>query len=763
MTVDQKVFKLSATERRMLAVRLTRFVSSVAACSLPLWLVYTLILFAVEGTKEGITALVLSRELVVGGFGILFTLLVSVGIRYLESRGRLVPLRYTLGILWVLVVSTAWWNVTQFVLRFAGLAETVPAYGLLAQGWVSIPFVGALFYVTYAIREYVALKRRRKIESRRRRAFEMYPKALAASDQLDIFEIIASLDVLKRAYKESRRRGDRLLEFLQYELSLSSDPRYNLPMPLPVALEFLRCEFELRRRAQIWSATIKVDAINSFPTEMVVEPAVLCAAGMLAAEYGLYRRQRGIALNIIFQESPMPCVEIQTNLKGGDPRFVLDDQSPAQRAKNRLVETLNRFASKGSIFESTQDSHGYLVFRVSVRTDCAGDAVWENVARTLGHGVQLLTHCDRSEGSNRVYVNDNQIDKVQLIGRHSPKSLMLAEEYNILRRLQDVEGMPQSPKYKEYANFAVLSYAKTDGRPIGEYLAHCGFERSAWFRCIAELSALLHRIHKRGVLHRDLRPDNVLVREDGRVCLIDFDQAVAGAYEAQQVDIQGERYGVIPPCVSVRQLINLLGLRDEYDMVVEELRSAWQIGARSNASSPGRNIAYYRWVFGDVELPGERDWFSRWDIMHKALRQFLPGARVLDLGCNLGLVATHCVLYGAERVTAVDVHDDILEAGHTLARAAGVSIDFLEGDLNSHDFVDSILSREYDLVIALSVVHWLENPDEALRLLAAAPMVLFEGHDPPLVEINRLRELGFGKVQLIGYSERLRGLCLGLR
>ena len=49
------------------------------------------------------------------------------------------------------------------------------------------------------------------------------------------------------------------------------------------------------------------------------------------------------------------------------------------------------------------------------------------------------------------------------------------------------------------------------------------------------------------------------------------------------------------------------------------------------------------------------------------------------------------------------------------------------------------------------------------RILATAPMVLFEGHDPSSVEIKLLRQLGFGKVQLIGYSERLRGLYLGLR
>ena len=751
----KKVSGLLADYHRKIAIRWIPFALSIAPYAFLFWSLYILIMFSVEG-KGTITSVFLSRELMTSGFGVLFTLPATMGLFYLESHVRFAAYRYALGILWVLLVSIAWWEVTQVALTLAGLTKTVPMYGLLAQSWISIPVVGLFFSITYFTRNYVALK----IETRHRRAFELHPKALAASDQLDIFEIIASLDELKRAYRESRYEGDKLLETLKYELCLSLDPRYSSPMPLPVALEFLHREIELRREAKTRSITIKMKPEDSFPKEFVVEPAVLCSAGAFIAEYGLYHGKTDLVLYITFQESPIPCIEIRTNMKAGDLWFVLDDQSPAQEAKSRLVEALNRYTSKGTIFASTQDSHGCLLFQVSVRLGSAAESTWENVEQTLGHDTHLLAQCDWSEGSNRIYGNSDLIHKVQLIGQYSPKPLILAEEYNVLRRLEGIEGVPHSPYYKEYADCAVLTYNKVHGTPINEYLVHCNFERRVWFRCIAELSALMNSIHKRGVLHRDLRPDNILVQEDGRLCLIDFDQAVAGVYEGQQVDTKGERYGVIPPCVSIVRLIDLLGLRDEYMTVAKELRLAWKIGARSNASSPGRNLAYYRWVFGDVELPGERDWFSRWGIIYRVLRQFLPGARVLDLGCNMGLLASHCMLYGANHVTAIDIHDDILEAGSKLAEAAGVDIEFLKGDLNSPDFISSLLERQYDLVIALSVVHWLKNPDEALRLLAAAPMVLFEGHNPPSIAINLLRGLGFMDVRLIGYSERLRGLYL---
>ena len=744
-------------------VRLTRFALSVAAYSLLPWLIIALGLFAIGVARDRIATSVLLEASVISGCGILFTVPASVGVRYFESRGRFPQsLRYTLGVLWVLVVSTAWWNVVQFVLRLTGLAETVPVHGLLAQAWVSIPFAGVLFYATYALRKYVALQRtRRRIE--RWKTFRIRPKAFAIRNYLDVFEIMQSMDALKRAYRISRRHGDRLLKLFQYELSLSSDPRYNLPKRLPIALEILRHKLELRCKGENWAATIHIDPVDSFPAEMVIEPAVLCAAAVFAVEHALHRGRRHINLNITFQKSPIPSIRIRTDVKGRDLSFTLDNQSAARAAKNRLVKALNRLTPRGSVFEVVQDSDGYMAFQISVRNNLTGKNVWKNVEHTLGPSVQLLSLCNLAEGANRVYVEDNVIHKIQLLGHCNPKLLALAEEYNILRRLKGVEGVPRALDYKEYKNFAVLSYNRIDGIPIDQYLAHSNFERKVWFRLIIELSTLLNRIHKRGVLHRDLRPDNILVREDGKVSLIDFDQAVAGVYGAQQVDIRGEPSDGIPPCISVGSLIDQLALRDEHDAVVEELRSAWKIAAQSNASSPGCNIAYYHWVFGDAELSGERDWFGRWGLMYGALRGFLPHARVLDIGCNLGLVAAHCMLYGAKRVTAVDVHEDVLEAGRTLAKAADVNIDFQKGNLSSREFIDFILGREYDLVIALSVLHWLENRDEVLRLLAVAPRVLYEGHNPPSVEINLLQSLGFGNVQLIGYSERLRGLYLALR
>jgi len=751
--------RLSPSERVLFSPRLTRFALSVAIPGAPLWAVYGIAWLAAGSRTAGVPTQAVITGGILASCGFLMTPAAALGMRYFHFRLRLGAARHALAAIWVLAIATIWWYAVGWVLSLASVPQGAGADDALARAWVSILLAALIFYVSYAARR-VLSPRLPDNWSRwgSTAAFRSHPKALSLLDHHDVLDIVESLHGLKEAYSDSPRSGAQAVKLLAHHLLLSADPRFDLPMPLPTAIEFLRREIETRCDAGTWSGTIQVEKLGSFPSNLVVEPAVLHAAGVFAADYAEYHSQGAIALQIRYGESPKPCIEIGTNSKGGDLWFVVAESSAAYGAKNLLVDTLNRLASRGVLFDSGQDADGNLVFRVYVRLDDSTKANWEDIQRRLGEETKLLATSAVSEGSNRVYASGDRIHKVQLIQRVSPKPLTLAEECNVLKRLEGVQGVPQSASYTEYANFAALSYDRIEGEPIADYLAKRNRERSAWFRCLSDLSSLLNRIHKRGVIHRDLRPDNVLVCQDGTIALIDFDQAVASAHDARQVDIHGTQRGVVPPCIPLPQFIDMLGLSDEYDGVVEQLERAWRVAGRSDASSPGRNIAYYRWLFGHIELPGERDWFSRWDLMYSALRGVLPGARVLDLGCNLGLVATHCMLRGAEKVTGVDVHEDILDAARMVASAAGVEVDFVKGDLNSSDFVDCLLGHEYDVVLALSVTHWIENPDQAARILTAAPMLLFEGHSPASEEADHLRELGFAKVELVGYSERLRAM-----
>ena len=75
---------------------------------------------------------------------------------------------------------------------------------------------------------------------------------------------------------------------------------------------------------------------------------------------------------------------------------------------------------------------------------------------------------------------------------------------------------------------SLRSLLDQDGPLPGEVVAMLGYR----------LAAALHVAHQQGVIHRDLKPDNVLVEPDGRVVLLDFGLAAL----ARGLTITGEGY-----------------------------------------------------------------------------------------------------------------------------------------------------------------------------------------------------------------------------
>jgi hypothetical protein len=65
-----------------------------------------------------------------------------------------------------------------------------------------------------------------------------------------------------------------------------------------------------------------------------------------------------------------------------------------------------------------------------------------------------------------------------------------------------------------------------------------------------------------------------------------------------------------------------------------------------------------------------------------------------------------------------------------------------------------------DVVIALSVLHWVEDQARFLAFLGRFGEVVFEGHDSSQIERERLRRAGFAEVDLVDTSERGRPILL---
>jgi hypothetical protein len=63
-------------------------------------------------------------------------------------------------------------------------------------------------------------------------------------------------------------------------------------------------------------------------------------------------------------------------------------------------------------------------------------------------------------------------------------------------------------------------------------------------------------------------------------------------------------------------------------------------------------------------------------------------------------------------------------------------------------------------VVALSVLHWLQDKSRFLTFLGRFDEVIFEGHDSSRTERRRLRQAGFTEIDLIDTSERGRPILL---
>ncbi|MEE4662106.1 MAG: serine/threonine-protein kinase [Halieaceae bacterium] len=87
-----------------------------------------------------------------------------------------------------------------------------------------------------------------------------------------------------------------------------------------------------------------------------------------------------------------------------------------------------------------------------------------------------------------------------------------------------------------------------EGAPITQYATDRALDTSARVRLLLECCRILHFAHWRGVVHRDVKPANILVNQEGTLKVLDFGVAMGDLVSLQDANLteQGQFLGTLP-------------------------------------------------------------------------------------------------------------------------------------------------------------------------------------------------------------------------
>lgn len=231
-----------------------------------------------------------------------------------------------------------------------------------------------------------------------------------------------------------------------------------------------------------------------------------------------------------------------------------DYQRKQELTRERLVTSIRELVHRS----------GARPVRPEVATRMEGQGV---AARVRIPGVRILRLIGEG-GMSRVYLASREGDDEPLVVKilksevmADPKSLeRFLEEYALIARIQS-RHVARIYGHGKSAGFAYLVMEFFDGGDLDHRLRGEALPPDEALRVFRELMFALGDIHEQGVLHRDLKPQNVMFRKDGSLAVLDF--GIAKRIDSIDRTEHGEILGT-PRYMSPEQVRNLtLDLRTD--------------------------------------------------------------------------------------------------------------------------------------------------------------------------------------------------------
>jgi DNA-binding response OmpR family regulator len=173
-------------------------------------------------------------------------------------------------------------------------------------------------------------------------------------------------------------------------------------------------------------------------------------------------------------------------------------------------------------------------------------------AQTLGARIQIpgirVLHLIGEGGTARVYLASREADDEPLVVKILRSDITedanalarFLEEYALIERVHTAH-VARIHGHGVYEGNAYLVMEFFDGGDLNKRLAGKALPADEALRIFRELMFALGDIHECGILHRDLKPQNLMFRTDGSLAIVDF--GIAKHIDAIDRTSQGEIIG----------------------------------------------------------------------------------------------------------------------------------------------------------------------------------------------------------------------------
>lgn len=178
----------------------------------------------------------------------------------------------------------------------------------------------------------------------------------------------------------------------------------------------------------------------------------------------------------------------------------------------------------------------------------------ENLVQSCGYPADFTETYDQMEcmrshtGRETFLVRNRETDGFAIAKCYDKSIYSLAPETELLKGLEN-PGIPKLLARYENDRMLCLVREYVEGKPLNEYIKTNELSQKEILSVCIKLADILIYLHgqEKPVIHRDVKPENIIIQPDGNVALIDFDIARTVKEESESDTLFFGTRGYAPP------------------------------------------------------------------------------------------------------------------------------------------------------------------------------------------------------------------------